>query len=287
LVPFVSAVALAAAAVLADIVVSGVSRRSDFGLGATLAASPGDDEWPSYGHDFTNQRFSPLAQINTRNVSQLRLAWIHGTRPAPIQEVEGIFKQESSPVVVGGVLYYSYPGPQVFALDAATGKELWRWAATDNGTIRVCCGPNNRGVAVAEGLVFVATLDARVIALNAKTGKIAWQTRAADGAFGYSFTMAPLVADGKVIVGAAGGEFEIRGFVDAYEKKGANASGDSGRYRRPKRVAGGGRGPEPPRTASAFRATSSANTRTARATRTPGKKGSASVWATPTLICSG
>ena len=162
-----------------------------------LAASPSDDEWPSYGHDFTNQRFSPLAQINTKNVSQLRLAWTHDTRPAPIQEVEGIFKQESSPIVVGGVLYYTYPGPQVIALDAATGKELWRWAATDNGTIRVCCGPNNRGVAVADGLVFVATLDARVIALNAKTGKIAWQTRAADGAFGYSFTMAPLVADGK------------------------------------------------------------------------------------------
>ncbi len=184
-----------------------------------LAASPSDDEWPSYGHDFTNQRFSPLSQINTKNVSQLRLAWTHDTRPAPIQEVEGIFKQESSPIVVGGVLYYTYPGPQVFALDAATGKELWRWAATDNGTIRVCCGPNNRGVAVADGLVFVATLDARVIALNAKTGKIAWQTRAADGAFGYSFTMAPLVADGKVIVGVAGGEFEIRGFVDAYDVK--------------------------------------------------------------------
>ena len=217
-VPFVSAVALTAAAVLSDVVVSDVSRRFDFRVGATLAA-PGDDEWPSYGHDLTNQRFSPLAQINTKNVSQLRLAWTHDTRPAPIQEVEGIFKQESSPVVVGGVLYYTYPGPQVFALDAATGRELWRWAATDNGTIRVCCGPNNRGVAVADGLVFVATLDARVIALNAKTGKIAWQTRAADGAFGYSFTMAPLVADGKVIVGAAGGEFEIRGFVDAYDVK--------------------------------------------------------------------
>src|SRR5215831_8314277 len=175
------------------------------------------DEWPSYGRDLTNQRFSPLSEINTKNVGKLRLAWYHDTRPDKVPETEGIFKQESTPVVVDGVLYYTFPGPQVFALDAATGRELWRWAATDNGTIRVCCGPNNRGVAVANGRVFVATLDARVIALSAKDGKVVWQTRAADGAFGYSFTMAPLVADGKVIVGAAGGEFEIRGFVDAYD----------------------------------------------------------------------
>jgi glucose dehydrogenase len=107
------------------------------------------DDWPSYGRDFTNQRFSPLSQITTKNVSQLRLAWAHTTQPAPVAPVEGIFKQESSPVVVDGVLYYTYPGPQVFALDAATGEERWRWNVSDNGTIRVCCGPNNRGVAVA------------------------------------------------------------------------------------------------------------------------------------------
>ncbi len=190
---------------------------ADGGLSSANPAVGGDDEWPSYGRDFTNQRFSPLAQINAANVSQLRVVWIHETRPAPVPPVEGLFKQESTPIVVGGVLYYTYPGPQVFALDPATGRELWRWTASNNDTIRVCCGPNNRGVAVANGRVFVATLDARVIALDAKTGKIVWQTRAASGARGYSFTMAPLVADGKVIVGVAGGEFEIRGFVDAYD----------------------------------------------------------------------
>ena len=179
----------------------------------------GDDEWPGYGRDYTNQRYSPLGDINTTNVAQLTLAWTHDTRPAPVPPVDGLFKQESSPVIVGGVLYYTYPGPQVFALDAATGRELWRYSAVGTSEMRVCCGPNNRGVAVSNGRVFVATLDARVIALDAKTGTVAWDTRAAEGARGYSFTMAPLVADGKVIVGVAGGEFEIRGFVDAYDER--------------------------------------------------------------------
>lgn len=178
-----------------------------------------DGEWWSYGRDFTNQRYSPLAQINTSNVAQLALAWKRDTRPAAVPPTQGLFKQESSPIIVDGVLYYTFPGPQVFALNAANGKELWRFNTTGNSTIKVCCGPNNRGVAVANGLVYVATLDARVIALNATTGEIAWQTRAAEGSRGYSFTMAPLVADGKVIVGVAGGEFEIRGFVDAYDAK--------------------------------------------------------------------
>lgn len=186
---------------------------------ASLTPTVSDDEWPSYGRDFTNQRYSPLTQVNTANVATLTLAWKHDTKPAPVPPVDGLFKQESSPIIVGGVLYYTFPGPQVFAVDAATGKELWRFNTTGNSTLKLCCGPNNRGVAVSNGRVFVATLDARVIALDAKTGQMAWQTRAADGGRGYSFTMAPLVADGKVIVGVAGGEFEIRGFVDAYDEK--------------------------------------------------------------------
>ncbi len=179
--------------------------------------APASVEWRSYGRDFTNQRYSPLAQINATNASTLALVWKHDTRPGPVPPVDGLFKQESTPIVVDGVLYYTYPGPQVFAVDAATGRELWRHVGGGNATIKVCCGPNNRGVGVANGLVYVATLDARVVALDAKTGALVWQTRAADGGRGYSFTMAPLVADGKVIVGVAGGEFEIRGFVDAYD----------------------------------------------------------------------
>lgn len=187
-------------------------------LTASARSGPGDD-WSSFGRDPTNQRFSPLTEINTGNVARLTPAWKHDTRPAPLPRYEGLFKQESSPLIIDGVLYYTYPGPQVFAVDAATGRELWRFATTDNGRIKLCCGPNNRGVGYGDGRVFVATLDARVIALDAKTGEKAWETRAADGGRGYSFTMAPLVADGRVIVGVAGGEFEIRGFVDAYDTR--------------------------------------------------------------------
>jgi alcohol dehydrogenase (cytochrome c) len=182
------------------------------------AASP-EDEWRGYGRMPDNQRYSPLAEINAENVSRLVPAWRHDTRPDAIPRYDGLFKQESTPIVVNGVMYYTYPGPQVFAVDAATGREIWRFNTTNNGSIKLCCGPNNRGVGYADGMVYVATLDARVIALDAASGSIKWETRAADGARGYSFTMAPLVADGRVIVGVAGGEFEIRGFVDAYDAK--------------------------------------------------------------------
>jgi PQQ-dependent dehydrogenase (methanol/ethanol family) len=182
------------------------------------AVAPGDD-WSGYGRTPDNQRFSPLTEINVDNVARLAPAWRHDTKAEAIPRYDGLFKQESTPIVLNGVMYYSYPGPQVFAVDAATGRELWRFNTTKNGTIKLCCGPNNRGVGYADGMVYVATLDARVIALDATTGAIKWETRAADGARGYSFTMAPLVADGRVIVGVAGGEFEIRGFVAAYDTK--------------------------------------------------------------------
>jgi glucose dehydrogenase len=198
-----------------------VTACAALGVGVLAWRAPvaEDWDWLSYGRDLGNQRYSPLDEINASNVSRLALAWRHDTRPAPLPRYEGLFKQESSPIVVDGVLYYTYPGPQVFAVDGATGRELWRFATANNGPIKLCCGPNNRGVGYANGRVFVATLDARVIALDAKTGAQAWESRAASGADGYSFTMAPLVADGKVIVGVAGGEFEIRGFVDAYDAK--------------------------------------------------------------------
>src|SRR4051812_39763049 len=187
-------------------------------LTSSYAASP-DDDWAGYGRTPDNQRFSPLAEINVDNVARLALAWRHDTKPEAIPRYDGLFKQESTPLVVNGVMYYTYPGPQVFAVDAATGREIWRFATTKNGAVKLCCGPNNRGVGYADGLIYVATLDARVIALDVATGAVKWETRAADGARGYSFTMAPLVADGRVIVGVAGGEFEIRGFVDAYDAK--------------------------------------------------------------------
>src|ERR1043166_5275517 len=95
-----------------------------------LGAAPStNDDWPSYGRDATNQRYSPLATINTDNASTLKLAGRHDAKPERMPPVDGIFKQESTPIVVGGVIYYTYPGPQVFALDATRGRELWRDSA--------------------------------------------------------------------------------------------------------------------------------------------------------------
>lgn len=175
------------------------------------------DDWPSYGHDFTNQRFSPLTQITTKNVSQLRLAWTHATHPAPVPPVEGIFNRKAVPSSSTESSTTRTPAPRSSPSTPRPGKSCGAGTSPATAPSASAAVRTNRGVAVANGFVFVATLDARVIALNAKTGKQVSQVRAADGAFGYSFTMAPLVADGKVVVGPAGGEFEIRGFVDAYD----------------------------------------------------------------------
>jgi glucose dehydrogenase len=123
---------------------------------------------------------------------------------------------ESTPIVVDGLLIYTDLKDLVIAVDVRTGMERWRYQP-DLGATALCCGVINRGVAVYGDRVYLATLDARLIALDRATGKVAWDVRAAAPAEGYSFTMAPLAADGKIIVGVSGGEFGIRGFVDAYD----------------------------------------------------------------------
>ncbi len=164
--------------------------------------------WLMYGHDYTNQRYSALSQINTRNVHTLVPRWVFQTG-GPI----GSF--ENTPVVVNGVMYITTPYNHVIAVDARTGQQLWRYEHK-LGTQIYCCGPNNRGVAVAYGMVYMATLDARLVALDQKTGKVKWDVEVADPTAGYSLTLAPLVYKGMVIVGNSGAEYGVRGFVDAY-----------------------------------------------------------------------
>jgi len=169
--------------------------------------------WLIYGRDYTNQRWSPLTQINTSNVGGLRVSWIYQTGISRL----GSF--ETSPVVVNGVMYVTTPFNTAMALDARNGKELWRYEHKPSITSPIyCCGPNNRGVAVSEGTVFMATLDARLVALDAKTGKVQWDVEVADPEAGYSETLAPLIIDNMVIVGISGAEYGIRGFVRAYDK---------------------------------------------------------------------
>ena len=161
--------------------------------------------------DYTQRRFHPSAQINASNVRRLRPAWIFQTE---VKE-----SMETSPIVVNGVMYATTSFSQVYALNAQTGEQLWHYKHAIGPITTYCCGPNNRGVAVFEDKVYLATLDSKLVALEAKTGKKVWQTDIADPELGYSETMAPTVVNGKVLIGTNGGEYGVRGFVRAYDAK--------------------------------------------------------------------
>ncbi|HZQ40916.1 MAG TPA: PQQ-binding-like beta-propeller repeat protein [Rhizomicrobium sp.] len=179
-----------------------------------LNADKDQDNWLLHGRTYDNQRFSPLTQVNQKNVSQLRPVAIIQTGVARSFEV--------TPTVVNGVMYIITPGDIVQAYDAVSGRPLWNYAPT-LAFSNVCCGPEARGVTVAYGKVFAALLDGSVMALDAKTGDPVWRTDPAATLppehFFYSFTLAPQVYDGMVIVGSSGAEYPTRGFVQAYDAR--------------------------------------------------------------------
>jgi PQQ-dependent dehydrogenase (methanol/ethanol family) len=169
--------------------------------------------WTMYGRDYSNQRWSPLRQINETNVKGLAVAWMYQTGISHL----GSF--ETSPIVVDGVMYLTTPYNTAMAVDARTGRQLWRYEHKMSIASPVfCCGPNNRGIAISGGTVYMATLDARLVALESATGKVKWDIEISDPEAGYSQTMAPLIIDNMVIVGTSGAEYGIRGFVRAYDK---------------------------------------------------------------------
>jgi alcohol dehydrogenase (cytochrome c) len=161
--------------------------------------------------DYTQKRFSPNTQITPANVGKLRVAWIFQT---DVKE-----SLETSPIIVNGVMYVTTSFSHVYALNAQTGEELWHYKHSLGPITTYCCGPNNRGVAVYEDKVYLATLDAKLVALDAKTGNKVWQSDVGDPELGYSETMAPTAVKGKIIIGTNGGEYGIRGFVKAYDAK--------------------------------------------------------------------
>ena len=188
---------------------SGAARVDS--LPAPGAAAVPDIDWPTYGGNDAGQRYSRLAQIDTGNVRRLVPVCLHR---APV----GLETQQSTPVVHGDALFYTLPYDIVVAMEPRTGRELWRYTPRlARDSLVLCCGPHNRGVAVDDARVYLATLDARLVALDRRTGAVAWEVPVAEPIKGYSFTAAPLLADGKVILGTAGGEFGIRGWVDAYD----------------------------------------------------------------------
>ena len=173
-------------------------------------ASTTSEGWLTYGRDWTNQRYAPLAEINRKTVPALTKLWEHRFL------LRNKIRNESTPIVVDDLLIYTDARDHVIALDAETGRERWHYQP-QIGPTALCCSLVNRGVAVYGDKAYVATLDGRVIALDRRDGSVVWDVSSAEAKEGYSFTMAPLAADGKIIVGASGGEFGIRGFVDAYD----------------------------------------------------------------------
>ncbi|WP_246038981.1 PQQ-dependent dehydrogenase, methanol/ethanol family [Peristeroidobacter soli] len=167
-------------------------------------------DWPVHGGTDLEQRFSPIKQINADNVGKLGLAWS--------VEFDSNRGQEATPIVTGGVMYVSTAWSRVYAIDAVTGRELWRYDPKIAGKVGfdACCDVVTRGVAVANGRVFLAALDGRLIALDAKTGKPAWSAQTTDPAKPYTITGAPRVVKDKVIIGNAGAEYGVRGYVTAY-----------------------------------------------------------------------
>lgn len=176
-------------------------------------------DWPSYGNDYTSQRFSTAQQINTENVKDLTLAWQHNS---------GVVASfQTAPIVQQGIMYFSLPFNHVVAVDATNGKELWRYEHERRKDWKMCCGPQNRGVAVSDGKVFIGTVDARLVALDARNGTKVWDIDVVDAAIsregqetlsqddpnkdrkvtggtGIGIGMAPVVYKGKVIIGITG-----------------------------------------------------------------------------------
>jgi quinohemoprotein ethanol dehydrogenase len=178
---------------------------------ALIAAARSGDEWLTIGRDYAETRFSPLAQIDSANASRLGLAWSYDT-----DSLRGL---EATPLIANGVLYASTPWSNVFAVDARTGRQLWRWDAQADRVrgARACCDAVNRGVALYEGKVFVGVVDGRLAALDAVTGQLRWQVQTTPTDQPYTITGAPRVVDGKVIIGNGGAELGVRGFVSAYD----------------------------------------------------------------------
>ncbi len=189
--------------------------------GSALAGRPADPppaagkDWPTYGGDFFNSRYSTLNQINTDNVKDLKPAWKfnieYGEQPSSF---------EATPVVIEGVMYVTSGRDDVWALNAKTGRVNWEYHPNFKNLgepdIKVCCGIVNRGVAAGNGKVFVARVDGQLVALDQKTGQVVWQIEVGSPKDGYSETMAPQFYNGLVIVGISGAEYETRGYVSAY-----------------------------------------------------------------------
>jgi len=175
-----------------------------------LRRAPADPStWLHFGGNYATWRHSPIRKLTAESARRLRVAWMLPTG-VPVQ-------LELSPIVYDGILYATSSRNRLFAADAVTGKLLWRYDHPLPNDLRICCGPVNRGPAIAGEHVLMATLDARLVALDRKSGRIAWNAEIAPYERGLSATSAPLVVGDLAVIGVGGGEYGVRGFFDAYD----------------------------------------------------------------------
>ena len=168
------------------------------------------DQWLTYSGSLDGQRYTSLAQITPENVSRLRIRWVRQFESAEP-------RSESTPVVAGGVIFTTEPTPSnVVALDARSGEVRWRYQRSLPDNLPTCCFRANRGVAILGNVLFLGSLEGYLVAINAADGSVIWQTEVSSPSEGFTMTGAPLIVNGSVVVGVAGGEYGIRGFVAAY-----------------------------------------------------------------------
>ena len=205
---------IAALALLCSLAIAQPLKVDDAVLrksGTATDAAPGS--WLSYGKTQGETRYSPLKQIDTTNAGRLGLAWSYTVGA-------GGGNQEGTPLMWNNTLYGTTAWSVVYAVDARTGKELWRWDPEINQAAvrsKICCGNVQRGMAIYNGMIIVPGIDGRLFALNALTGKPIWETRVAYTQDMYTITMAPRIAGGKVLIGVSGGDRPTRGYFDAYD----------------------------------------------------------------------
>jgi len=197
-------------ALLAIVVLSApLALRAQVTNERLLHANDEPQNWLTYSGSYASQRHSLLKQINPSNVKNLELKWVF--------QAQSLQKFETTPLVVDGVMYITQSPNDVLAVDPRTGRAFWLYHYAPSPAARPCCGIVNRGLAILGDTLFMATVDAHLVAIDAKDGHARWNVKLAEAAAGYAATMAPLVVKDKVIVGVAGGEFGVRGFISAFE----------------------------------------------------------------------
>lgn len=196
-------------ALIFTLVAAPIALAQDVTYERILNASDEPENWLTYSGQYSSQRFSRLDQINSRNANKLELKWV--------RQLATLANVETTPIVVDGVMYVTLADNLVHALDAKTGLPYWTYQYALPDRLTLCCLKQNRGVAILGDVLYMGTLDAHLVALDAKTGKELWNVEVGNNLAGYSITAAPLIVKDMVIIGVAGGEFGISGYLDAYD----------------------------------------------------------------------